>query len=186
MMANERTELGTSARSVSERLVLAKVCRSSVSRKIPREATARNMVARFRSEYARHAGESDYERHRLELGAPGPADWGEDNAYPLEADFDLLNGVDFQKGCFVGQETTSRMKRRGQVKTRMLPIVFDGPPPAPGTEVLAGELRAGEVRSGIEGRAMALLRLDRIAGPLAAGGRPVRPAPPAWLAPRAG
>ena len=60
-----------------------------------------------------NASEADYERHRLALGVPGPADWGEDAAYPLEADFDLLNGVDFKKGCFVGQETTSRMKRRG-------------------------------------------------------------------------
>ena len=60
-----------------------------------------------------NASEAVYERHRLEVGAPGTPDWGEDATYPLEADFDLLNGVDFKKGCFVGQETTSRMKRRG-------------------------------------------------------------------------
>jgi hypothetical protein len=75
---------------------------------------------------------SVYEAHRLALGVPGPADWGTDKTYPIEANFDLLNGVDFKKGCFVGQETTSRMKRRGQIKNRMLPIVFDGPPPPPG------------------------------------------------------
>ncbi|MGH6971188.1 MAG: YgfZ/GcvT domain-containing protein, partial [Caulobacteraceae bacterium] len=67
-----------------------------------------------------NADEADYERHRLALGVPGPADWGEDTTYPLEADFDLLGGVDFQKGCFVGQETTSRMKRRGRIKSRMM------------------------------------------------------------------
>jgi folate-binding protein YgfZ len=123
-----------------------------------------------------------YDAHRLALGVPGPADWGSDRTYPIEANFDLLNGVDFQKGCFVGQETTSRMKRRGQIKNRMAPIAFEGPPPAAGSEVLAGSLRAGEVLSGTNGRAMALLRLDRIAGELTADGRPVRVERPSWLA----
>ena len=72
---------------------------------------------------------ADYDAWRLALGVPGPADWGSEAAYPIEADFDLLGGVDFKKGCFVGQETTSRMKRRGQIKTRMLPIRFEGPAP---------------------------------------------------------
>ncbi|MFI4973815.1 MAG: YgfZ/GcvT domain-containing protein [Caulobacterales bacterium] len=125
--------------------------------------------------------EAAYEAHRLSLGVPGPADWGEDATYPLEADFDLLGGVDFKKGCFVGQETTSRMKRRSAVRSRMLPLDFDGPAPAAGTEVLAGTLRAGEVLSGEGGRAMALLRLDRIEGKaLTADGRPCTPAPPKW------
>lgn len=128
------------------------------------------------------AEEAAYEAHRLALGVPGPADWGSDKAYPIEADFDLLGGIDFKKGCFVGQETTSRMKRRGQIKSRMLPITFDGPPPAPGTEVLAGELRAGEVLSGANGRAMALVRLDRALGAdLTAEGRPVRVETPEWF-----
>ncbi|MDB5492742.1 MAG: aminomethyltransferase [Phenylobacterium sp.] len=123
-----------------------------------------------------------YDAHRLALGVPGPADWGTDKTYPIEADFDLLNGIDFQKGCFVGQETTSRMKRRGQVKSRMLPIVFDGAPPAPGSEILAGTLRAGEVLSGMQDRAMAVVRLDRIAGAeLVVDGRPVRVERPAWF-----
>ncbi len=129
-----------------------------------------------------NVAEADYDAHRLALGVPGPADWGTDATYPLEADFDLLAGVDFKKGCFVGQETTSRMKRRGAIKSRMLPLDFDGPPPAPGTEVLAGDLRAGEVLSGTPGRAMALLRLDRIEGAaLTAGGREVRASRPEWM-----
>jgi folate-binding protein YgfZ len=123
-----------------------------------------------------------YDIHRLRLGVPDPARDAADSTYPIEADFDLLNGIDFKKGCFIGQETTSRMKRRGAIKTRMAPITFDGPPPPVGSEVLAGELRAGEVRSGVEGRAMALLRLDRIGGAsLTVEGRPVRPALPPWL-----
>ena len=129
------------------------------------------------------ATEADYHAHRLSVGAPDPAaDGGHDRHYPIEADFDLLNGIDFQKGCFVGQETTSRMKRRGSIKSRMLPIAFDGPPPAPGTEVLNGELRAGEVLTGQDGAAIALLRLDRIDGVLTADGRAVRVRRPDWLA----
>ena len=129
------------------------------------------------------ATEADYQAHRLAVGVPDPAaDGGHDRHYPIEADFDLLNGVDFHKGCFVGQETTSRMKRRGVIKNRMLPIAFDGPPPAPGTEVLNGELRAGEVLTGRDGAAMALLRLDRIDGDLTADGRPVSVRRPDWLA----
>jgi folate-binding protein YgfZ len=128
------------------------------------------------------ADEAAYDAHRLALGVPGPADWGSDRTYPIEANFDLLGGIDFKKGCFVGQETTSRMKRRGQVKSRMLPIAFDGHAPAPGAEVLAGELRAGEVRSGVAGRAIALLRLDRIAGDLTVDGRPARAERPEWIA----
>jgi len=128
-----------------------------------------------------NADEAAYDAHRLALGVPGPADWGHDTTYPLEADFDLLNGVDFKKGCFVGQETTSRMKRRGSIKSRMLPITFDGAPPAPGSEILAGTLRAGEVLSGELGRAMSLVRLDRIEGAdLTVDGRPCRVERPDW------
>mgnify|MGYP001554163979 CR=1 FL=1 len=128
------------------------------------------------------ADEAARELQKLALGVPGPADWGSDKTYPIEANFDLLNGIDFKKGCFVGQETTSRMKRRGQIKSRMAPIAFEGPAPAPGAEVLAGDLRAGVVLSGGEGRAMALLRLDRAEGkPLTVDGRAVIVERPAWF-----
>jgi folate-binding protein YgfZ len=137
---------------------------------------------RHGGEVETNAAEADWQAHRLAVGVPNPtADAPSDKTYPIEADFDLLNGIDFQKGCFVGQETTSRMKRRGSIKTRMLPIAFDGPPPAFGTEVLNGELRAGEVLSGIDGAAMALLRLDRLEGPLTADGRPVEVRRPEWM-----
>lgn len=129
------------------------------------------------------AAEDDYQAHRMALGVPDPAhDCTPDKTYPIEADFDLLNGIDFKKGCFVGQETTSRMHRRGTVKTRTLPIGFEGAPPPRGAEVLAGQLRAGEVLSGRQGRAMALLRLDRIAGAeLSVDGRPIQAEPPGWI-----
>ncbi|WP_309088031.1 folate-binding protein YgfZ [Phenylobacterium sp.] len=143
--------------------------------------------ARIYGEGAGDADETAYEAHRLALGVPGPADWGSDKTYPIEANFDLLGGIDFKKGCFVGQETTSRMKRRGQVKSRMLPITFEGAPPPPGTEILAGELRAGEVLSGVDGRAMALVRLDRALGaPLTVGDRSAQVETPAWFPQTAG
>ena len=123
----------------------------------------------------------DYDRHRLAVGVPGPADWGVDKTYPIEANFDLLNGIDFKKGCFVGQETTSRMKRRGVIKSRMAPIALDGATPDVGAELLAGELRAGEVLSLGDDRAMALLRLDRLEGSLTYPQGAWRPAFPAWL-----
>ncbi|MGZ6038456.1 MAG: CAF17-like 4Fe-4S cluster assembly/insertion protein YgfZ [Phenylobacterium sp.] len=128
------------------------------------------------------ADEDAREAQKLALGVPGPADWGSDRTYPIEANFDLLNGIDFKKGCFVGQETTSRMKRRGQIKSRMLPISFDGPALTVGAEVLAGDLRAGEVTSVGQGRAIALVRLDRASsGGLTVEGRPVRLERPAWF-----
>jgi folate-binding protein YgfZ len=127
--------------------------------------------------------EAVYDAHRLSLGVPATADWDDEATYPIEADFDLLGGIDFKKGCFVGQETTSRMKRRGAIRSRMLPIDFDGPAPAFGTEILAGDLRAGQVLSGMDGRAIALVRLDRIEKTaLSADGRPVAVSKPAWYA----
>jgi folate-binding protein YgfZ len=130
-----------------------------------------------------NATEADYDAFRLDLGVPDPAkDARPDSAYPIELDFDQLNGIDFRKGCFVGQETTSRMKRRGVIKTRAVPISFEGPPPPFGAEILVGDLRAGEVLWGIEGRAMALVRLDRVeAGHLTVDGRPVWVEWPHWL-----
>ena len=115
------------------------------------------------------ADEAAYGALALSLGVPDPAlDCTPDKTFPLEADFDLLNAIDFHKGCYVGQETTSRMKRRSAVKTRMAPIVFEGPPPPVGTFVMVGDLRAGEVLSGAPGRAMAMaeegaLEADRTA-----------------------
>lgn len=136
---------------------------------------------RFGGDVATDATEADWQAHRLALGVPDPtADAPSDKTYPIEANFDLLNGIDFQKGCFVGQETTSRMKRRGAIRNRMLPLAFDGPPPPFGAEVLNGDLRAGEVLSGLDGAAMALLRLDRLEGPLAVDGRPVMVRRPDW------
>nr|WP_314430762.1 folate-binding protein [uncultured Brevundimonas sp.] len=137
---------------------------------------------RWGDQYETDATEADWQAHRLALGVPDPAkDALLDKTYPIEADFDLLNGIDFHKGCFIGQETTSRMKRRGVIKNRMMAIAFDGPAPERGAEVLNGELRAGEVMTGADGRAIALMRLDRLEGDLSVDGRPVRVERPDWI-----
>ena len=120
--------------------------------------------------------------HRLSLGIPDPArDGGQDTTYPIEANFDLLNGIDFSKGCFIGQETTSRMKRRGAIRNRMLPLEVEGDLPPSGTEVLNGERRAGQTLSGQGGRVMALLRLDRLDGDLTVEGTPATVQRPDWM-----
>lgn len=126
---------------------------------------------------------ANFDAHRIALGVPNSKDFGAEATYPIEANFDLLHGIDFKKGCFVGQETTSRMKRRGAIKSRMVPIAFEGAPPPHGEELLAGSLRAGVALSGVEGSAMALLRLDRVeAGRrVLLDGRPWRPVWPIWL-----
>ncbi|HEY1415571.1 MAG TPA: folate-binding protein [Caulobacteraceae bacterium] len=128
-----------------------------------------------------------YDTHRMRLCVPGSADWGYDRTYPIEADFDLLNGIDFRKGCYVGQETTSRMKRRGTVKTRMAAIGYNGEAVSAGAELLAGKLRAGEVHSSAEGIAIASLRLDRLdsGDRHLPDGRAWRPLLPDWLIPSA-
>jgi folate-binding protein YgfZ len=127
--------------------------------------------------------EAAYDLHRLSLGVADPAKDCAANDYPIEANLDLLNGIDFRKGCFVGQETTSRMHRRGLVKTRMAPVAFEGPAPPFGAPIMAGDLRAGEVRGSMDGRAMALLRIDRSQGALSCEGQPVVLSLPAWLTP---
>ena len=137
----------------------------------------------YGTEATPNAEEAAYDAHRLACGVPGPADWGSDKTYPIEANFDLLNGIDFKKGCFIGQETTSRMKRRGTIKSRMAPVNLSGP--AAESEILAGTLRAGEVTSIIGDRAMALLRLDRISGDLTLGDVAVEVDMPEWLRPSA-
>jgi tRNA-modifying protein YgfZ len=132
---------------------------------------------------AHEAGEAAYDSHRLSLAVPDPAkDCPFESDYPIEANFDLLNGIDFQKGCFVGQETTSRMKRRGMIKSRMVALAYQGEAPAFGAEILAGDLRAGEVRTARDGRAIALVRLDRIGGAaLTAHGQPVQVLNPDYI-----
>ena len=157
------------------------VCWPGVAEGFVADPRLASLGGRALGEWSATADEDAWDAHRLATGVPDPTrDGGHDLRYPIEANFDLLNGIDFRKGCFVGQETTSRMKRRGEIKKRMLPLAFDGPPPPEGTEVLNGELRAGEVLTGRVGAAIALMRLDRREGALTVDGRPVAVRMPGW------
>jgi len=129
-----------------------------------------------------------YEALRVAAGVPDPGvDAAPEEVFALEALLEELHGVDFQKGCFIGQENVSRMKRRATTRRKFCRVAFDGPAPPYGTPVTAGPATLGDVRSGIDGCAIALLRLDRAheamdAGtPLLVGDTPVRLDPPAWL-----
>jgi folate-binding protein YgfZ len=132
---------------------------------------------------------ADYEAHRISLGVPrGGSDFIYADAFPHEADMDQLGGVDFDKGCFVGQEVVSRIEHRGTARTRVVPVAFDGPPPEAGAAVTAGEVSLGMMGSGLgaSGRGLAMLRLDRLgeatakAVPITAGGIVIRPLKPEW------
>ena len=124
---------------------------------------------------------ADYIRHRRSLGvAEIAADGLAERIYAVEANFDLLNGVDFHKGCFIGQEITSRMYRRGGAKSRILPFASSGKA-RPGDDVLNGDLRAGEVVACADGIGLALVRLDRSAGGLSVGGEDIVMSPPTWM-----
>ncbi|MBS7544531.1 YgfZ/GcvT domain-containing protein [Ancylobacter oerskovii] len=113
---------------------------------------------------AEDADEAAWQAHRVALGVPeGGRDFAYADAFPHEADMDQLHGIDFDKGCYVGQEIVSRMQHRGTARTRVVPFAVCGPAPAPGTAILAGGKTLGTVGSGVEGRVLALIRLDRLA-----------------------
>ena len=113
---------------------------------------------------------ADYERHRIAQGAPdGSRDMEVGRATLMECGFEALNGVDFEKGCYVGQELTARTKHRGLVRRQLAPVALDGPLPPAGTPIMAGEREVGEIRSGLDGAALAVLRLERIAAATEAG-----------------
>ncbi len=105
---------------------------------------------------------SDYDRARIALGVPEfGKDFGADEVFLLDVNYDLLNGVNYKKGCFVGQEVTSRMKRKGEVRRRTLIAKFDGPTPEKGAPVTADSSTLGEAMTAADGVALALIRLDR-------------------------
>jgi hypothetical protein len=113
---------------------------------------------------------AEFETHRIALGIPrGGLDFSYGDAFPHEADMDQLHGIDFAKGCYVGQEVVSRMEHRGIARTRVVPVAYDGLAPDAGAAVTASEKPVGTFGSSSQGRALALLRLDRTADALAAG-----------------
>jgi len=131
---------------------------------------------------------ADYDAHRIALGVPqGGVDFQYGDAFPHEADMDQLGGVDFAKGCYVGQEVVSRIEHRGIARTRAVPMHYDGAAPPAGAAVMAGDRQVGVMGSAAGGNAIALLRLDRVAEaasrgePLTGGGVALRLVKPDWV-----
>ena len=129
----------------------------------------------------------EYDRHRLALGLPdGSRDLPVEKAILLENGFDELHGIDWQKGCYMGQELTARTRYRGLVRKRLMPVRIDGPLPAPGTPIMLGEAEAGEMRSGIDGLGLAMIRLEQFEkaatadAAFTAGDSRLRPVKPDW------
>ena len=108
------------------------------------------------------SSEADYQALRIRLGVPeGGRDYAFGDAFPHEALFDQLNGVDFTKGCYIGQEVVSRMEHRGTARKRIVPVEGDAPLPASGTSIEADGVPIGTLGSVSGTSGLGLIRLDR-------------------------
>ena len=118
-------------------------------------------------------------QHRLALGVPESADFGSDKMFALDADLDEMHAIDFEKGCYVGQELTARMKHRGTSRKRLLPV--RNAPAAASQPVTASGKDIGEMVSA----GFALIRLDRLdeanGAPVMVGGNMIDLVKPSWL-----
>ncbi len=133
------------------------------------------------------ASEEDYHAHRISLGlADSVRDIGSGEHFPHECNFDQIGGVDFKKGCYVGQEVVSRTQHRGTARKRLVPLVFDEDAPAPGTDIAGNGKTIGTISSSSGKRALGLIRLDRAQSALdadaalSAGDQDVRLFKPEW------
>ena len=129
----------------------------------------------------------DYGRLRLSLGVPGGSrDLAVEKAIPLEVGLDELNAIDWDKGCYMGQELTARTRYRGLVRKRLVPVTIEGPTPQPGAPVLLGEEEAGILQSAEGGLGLALLRIELLeramteGAPFTAGEARLVARKPAW------
>ena len=127
------------------------------------------------------ADSSAYDAHRIATGVPrGGLDFMYGDAFPHETNMDRLHGVDFDKGCYVGQEVVSRMQHRGTARTRIVRVTLEDFSPETGVSVLGGDKQVGTMGSTAGGHGLALLRIDRVADaldaglPLTAGGLAIR------------
>ena len=129
------------------------------------------------------APRAEYDALRIANGIPdGRRDLVPEKSLLLEYGFDELNGVDFEKGCYVGQEVTARMKHRNLVRKRLVPVRIEGAAPDPGTPVYRDRIAVGEIRSSAGALGLALLRIDAIESEdaLHAATATIRPRKPDW------
>jgi len=131
---------------------------------------------------AETASPAAYDAHRLSLGLPdGPPDLEPDKTLLLEAGFDELGGIAWNKGCYMGQELTARTKYRGLVKRRLVPVTLQSDAPPAGTPILAEGVEVGSLRSSAGQIGLATLRIDALNKPLLAGNALLKPNIPDWM-----
>ena len=130
-----------------------------------------------------------YDRLRLEHALPdGSRDMAVDKGFLLENGMEELNGIDFDKGCYVGQELTARTKHRGVIRKRLYRVDVEGALPDPGMRLTLGDREAGVMRSGRDRIGLALLRIELVeqaaatGEPLMAGDARLTPVKPDWAA----
>lgn len=127
---------------------------------------------------------NDWRAFRYAQGlAEAGTDFAKDELYAIDANLDLLSAIDFHKGCYVGQELTSRMKRRGQIKNRIIGFRYEGDAPTVGAEIINIDKRAGEVLAATQGYGLALMRIDRREGDLSVSGQSITLNIADWIAP---
>ena len=127
-----------------------------------------------RDETLEDAPDDEYHTLRISLGLPEQMfDFAESEVFPADINMDLLNAIDFKKGCFVGQEVVSRMKRKTEVRKRTVIVSTDGNALQSGDDITAGEATIGQITSSSEQQALALLRLDRLSRAEEAGEAPI-------------
>ncbi len=125
-------------------------------------------------------GASAYLIHRLALGLPDHADLESDKTLLMEAGFGDLHGIDWEKGCYMGQELTARTRYRGLVKRRLIPIDAADELPSSGS-ITSGDRAVGELRVSHGRRGLAMMRVDALDQDLQIGDLPVTPAVPLWV-----
>ena len=156
----------------------------------PADPRVPELGARWVAPVAELGSETDsgsWHRHRIALAVPeGGIDFPFGDTFPHDAAMDSLNGVDFGKGCYVGQEVVSRMRHRGTARRRIVAIEANGVLPEPGAEIVAGERPLGRLGSSAGGKAIGLVRLDRLRSaldegvPVRAGAEEIDVALPSW------
>ena len=161
--------------------------RSFADPRLP-ELGMRVFVEKGKSLDAAPAPFEDYDRHRLQLGVgDGSRDMEVGKATLVEGNFDFLNGVDWKKGCYIGQELTARMHYRGLAKKRLFPVKIEGTSPGTGALIYRGANEAGEMRSSQGDCGLALLKIEAVEAalaqkePLICGETRLWPSIPAWM-----
>ena len=151
-------------------------------------ASKKNIKKFLSNELSAAPTKSDYDIHRLEMGVPdGSRDIQVNKSFLLESNFEELNGVAFDKGCYVGQENTARQKHRGTIRRRLIKVHISGPPPNEGEIITWENGEIGQIRSVNNTCGMAIVRLDRWAeakaqnAKFSAGLAIVAPVIPEWM-----